>query len=261
MLAEVFPSGSIFRIDHYLGKETVQNILAMRFANDDVRADLERQLRRPRADHHGRGRRHRRPRRLLRRHRRRPRRDPEPPAPADVAWSRWRSRSSFDAENLRIEKQKVLASVELPEPARPDHRPRRSTPRAGPAARRSPASSTRRASRSPPRPRRTPRSRSTSTPAAGPGCRSTCAPASGSAAGSPRSRSSSSGRRTSRSAASSTEELTQNALVIRVQPDEGVTLRFGSKVPGTAMEIRDVNMDFVVRRLVHRVLARRPTSG
>ena len=41
-----------------------------------------------------------------------------------------------------------------------------------------------------------------------------------------------------------TEELGENALVIRVQPDEGVTVRFGSKVPGTAMEIRDVNMDF-----------------
>jgi glucose-6-phosphate 1-dehydrogenase len=41
-----------------------------------------------------------------------------------------------------------------------------------------------------------------------------------------------------------TEDLTQNALVIRVQPDEGMTMRFGSKVPGTAMEIRDVNMDF-----------------
>jgi len=32
-LAEVFEEGQIFRIDHYLGKETVQNILAMRFAN------------------------------------------------------------------------------------------------------------------------------------------------------------------------------------------------------------------------------------
>jgi glucose-6-phosphate 1-dehydrogenase len=32
--------------------------------------------------------------------------------------------------------------------------------------------------------------------------------------------------------------------VIRVQPDEGVTLRFGAKVPGSAMEVRDVNMDF-----------------
>ena len=41
-----------------------------------------------------------------------------------------------------------------------------------------------------------------------------------------------------------TEELGQNAIVIRVQPDEGVTVRFGSKVPGTSMEIRDVTMDF-----------------
>src|SRR4051794_21868071 len=29
----VFPEESVFRIDHYLGKETVQNILALRFAN------------------------------------------------------------------------------------------------------------------------------------------------------------------------------------------------------------------------------------
>lgn len=32
-VAEVFPEESIFRIDHYLGKETVQNLLALRFAN------------------------------------------------------------------------------------------------------------------------------------------------------------------------------------------------------------------------------------
>jgi glucose-6-phosphate 1-dehydrogenase len=38
----------------------------------DVRARLERQLRRPRADHHGRGHRHRWSGRVLRRHRRRP---------------------------------------------------------------------------------------------------------------------------------------------------------------------------------------------
>ncbi len=44
--------------------------------------------------------------------------------------------------------------------------------------------------------------------------------------------------------ATMTEELGQNALVIRVQPDEGITLRFGSKVPGSGMEVRDVNMDF-----------------
>jgi len=45
-------------------------------------------------------------------------------------------------------------------------------------------------------------------------------------------------------AATDTKELGKNALVIRVQPDEGVTVRFGSKVPGSAMEVRDVNMDF-----------------
>ncbi|MEU9366319.1 glucose-6-phosphate dehydrogenase [Streptomyces avermitilis] len=41
-----------------------------------------------------------------------------------------------------------------------------------------------------------------------------------------------------------TEELGANAIVVRVQPDEGMTVRFGSKVPGTSMEIRDVSMDF-----------------
>lgn len=33
-LRSAFPTDSIFRIDHYLGKETVQNILALRFANE-----------------------------------------------------------------------------------------------------------------------------------------------------------------------------------------------------------------------------------
>jgi glucose-6-phosphate 1-dehydrogenase len=41
-----------------------------------------------------------------------------------------------------------------------------------------------------------------------------------------------------------TEELGYNAIVLRIQPDEGATLRFGAKVPGTQMEIREVNMDF-----------------
>jgi glucose-6-phosphate 1-dehydrogenase len=46
-------------------------------------------------------------------------------------------------------------------------------------------------------------------------------------------------------AATDVEELGRNQLVIRVQPDEGITLRFGSKVPGTTMEVRDVAMDFL----------------
>ncbi|HSK56534.1 MAG TPA: glucose-6-phosphate dehydrogenase, partial [Jiangellales bacterium] len=33
VVEEIFPPDSVFRIDHYLGKETVQNILALRFAN------------------------------------------------------------------------------------------------------------------------------------------------------------------------------------------------------------------------------------
>jgi glucose-6-phosphate 1-dehydrogenase len=44
--------------------------------------------------------------------------------------------------------------------------------------------------------------------------------------------------------ASDVELLGHNQLVIRVQPDEGVTLKFGSKVPGTTMEVRDITMDF-----------------
>jgi len=40
------------------------------------------------------------------------------------------------------------------------------------------------------------------------------------------------------------EMLGCNQLVIRVQPDEGVVLKFGSKVPGTTMEVRDIAMDF-----------------
>ena len=45
-------------------------------------------------------------------------------------------------------------------------------------------------------------------------------------------------------AKSQTSALGQNALVIRVQPDEGITIRFGSKVPGVGMQVRDVTMDF-----------------
>ena len=40
------------------------------------------------------------------------------------------------------------------------------------------------------------------------------------------------------------EMLGNNQLVIRVQPEEGVVLKFGSKVPGTTMEVRDIAMDF-----------------
>ena len=35
-----------------------------------------------------------------------------------------------------------------------------------------------------------------------------------------------------------------NALIVRVQPDEGITMKFRAKLPGQAMHIRNVNMDF-----------------
>ena len=36
-----------------------------------------------------------------------------------------------------------------------------------------------------------------------------------------------------------------NALVLRIQPDEGISLKFGAKVPVQGIRIRSVNMDFV----------------
>ena len=38
--------------------------------------------------------------------------------------------------------------------------------------------------------------------------------------------------------------IDDNVLAIRVQPDEGILLRFGAKVPGQGLQIRNVNMDF-----------------
>lgn len=40
------------------------------------------------------------------------------------------------------------------------------------------------------------------------------------------------------------DHVTPNQLVIRIQPDEGITLRVAAKVPGQVTRVRDVNMDF-----------------
>jgi glucose-6-phosphate 1-dehydrogenase len=42
-----------------------------------------------------------------------------------------------------------------------------------------------------------------------------------------------------------TEELKPNVLVVHVQPDEGVSIAVGAKVPGAGMTIRNVHMDFL----------------
>jgi glucose-6-phosphate 1-dehydrogenase len=241
-LAGVFPTGSVFRIDHYLGKETVQNILAMRFANemfepiwnsnyvDHVQITMAEDIGiGGRAGYYdGIG------------------------AARDVIQNHllqlmclvaMEEPTSFDAESLRIEKQKVLSSVTLP--ARLDLTTARGQYAAGWAGGEKVGSfldeegidkgsttetfaavtlnvDTRRWAGVPFYLRTGKRLGRRVTEVAIVFKRAPHLPFS----------------------ASATEELTQNALVIRVQPDEGMTIRFGSKVPGTAMEIRDVNMDF-----------------
>jgi glucose-6-phosphate 1-dehydrogenase len=40
------------------------------------------------------------------------------------------------------------------------------------------------------------------------------------------------------------ESTEQNVLVIRIQPDEGISLRMQAKMPGTSFRIEPVKMDF-----------------
>ncbi len=151
---------------------------------------------------------------------------------------------AFDAESLRIEKQKVLASAQLPRPPRPHHGPRAVHRPAGPGGEKVIGFLEEEGIK---------KTSTTETFAA-----ITVNVETRRWAGVPFYLRTGKrlGRRVTEVAvvfkraphlpftSTATEDLTQNALVIRVQPDEGMTMRFGSKVPGTAMEIRDVNMDF-----------------
>jgi glucose-6-phosphate 1-dehydrogenase len=242
ILGSVFDPGSIFRIDHYLGKETVQNILAMRFANnlfepvwnanyvDHVQITMAEDVgiggRAGYYDGVGAA------RDVIQNH-----------LMQLMALVAMEEPTSFDAESLRTEKLKVLRSVSLP--PRLDLTTARGQYAGGWAGGQKVIGFCEEDGISP---------RSTTETYAAitlhvetrrwggvpfylrTGKRL--------------------GRRVTEVAivfkkaphqpfsATSTEELGNNALVIRVQPDEGMTIRFGSKVPGTAMEIRDVNMDF-----------------
>jgi glucose-6-phosphate 1-dehydrogenase len=40
------------------------------------------------------------------------------------------------------------------------------------------------------------------------------------------------------------EDARPNLLIIRIQPEEGISLRFLSKQPGSGMQLRPVSMDF-----------------
>jgi glucose-6-phosphate 1-dehydrogenase len=241
-LAAVFPAESVFRIDHYLGKETVQNILAMRFANamfepiwnshyvDHVQITMAEDIgiggRAGYYDGIGAA------RDVIQNH-----------LLQLMALVAMEEPTDFDASSLRIEKQKVLAAVTLPR--RLDLTTARGQYAAGWSGGVKVAGFH---------------------DEEGIGKRSTTETFAAIKleidnrrwAGVPfyLRHGKRLGRRVTEVAvvfkraphlpfhASATEELTQNALVVRVQPDEGLTLRFGSKVPGTSMEIRDVTMDF-----------------
>ena len=148
----------------------------------DLRADLEPQLRRVRADHDGRGLRRRRPRALLRPGRRAARRRRQPPHAGGRRRRDGAAGGHGPAHAQGLDRRR---------PAR--HPRRRSRPLRARPARGLPRD--RRASRRTRRPRPTPRCAWTSTTGAGPACRSSSAPASACPRPRPRRVSCSGGRR------------------------------------------------------------------
>jgi glucose-6-phosphate 1-dehydrogenase len=242
VVESVFPPDSVFRIDHYLGKETVQNILALRFANqlyepiwnanyvDHVQITMAEDVgvggRAGYYDGIGAA------RDVIQNH-----------LLQLLALTAMEEPVSFEAEHLRAEKEKVLSAVRLPKDLG-KHTARGQYAGGSSGGERVPGF----LEEDGMNPRST-----TETYAAirlDIGTRRW--------AGVPfylRT-----GKRLGRRvteiavvfkrapqylfAESQTSDLGQNALVIRVQPDEGVTIRFGSKVPGAGMQVRDVTMDF-----------------
>jgi glucose-6-phosphate 1-dehydrogenase len=242
IVSSVFPASSVFRIDHYLGKETVQNMLALRFANqlfepvwtnhyvDHVQITMAEDIgisgRAGYFDGIGIA------RDVIQNH-----------LLQLLALTAMEEPTSFEASQLRAEKQKVLAAVEPPK--RMDLHTARGQYVGGWAGGEK-VKGYLEEDRIPP-------DSKTETFAAirvdienrrwagVPFYLRTCKRLA---------------RRVTEIALgfkraphlpfteTDTEALGSNALVLRIQPDEGVTLRFGAKVPGTQMEIREVNMDF-----------------
>jgi glucose-6-phosphate 1-dehydrogenase len=242
IVSEVFPPEAVFRIDHYLGKETVQNIFALRFANqmfepvwnanyvDHVQITMAEDIgiggRAGYYDGIGAA------RDVIQNH-----------LLQLLALTAMEEPVSFDARALRIEKQKALASVQLPR--RLDLHTAHGQYAEGWAGGAKvggyleeegiSASSrtetyaaiklevdTRRWAGVPFYLRTGKRLPKRVTEVAVVFKRAPHLPF----------------------AKTATEELGHNTLVMRIQPDEGITIRFGSKVPGTQLEIRDVTMDF-----------------
>ena len=242
VVGEVFPSGSVFRIDHYLGKETVQNMMAIRFANslyepiwnsnyvDHVQITMAEDIgiggRAGYYDGIGAA------RDVIQNH-----------LLQLLALTAMEEPTSFQADSVRIEKEKVLSAVVLPRDidkhtARGQYAPgwQGGAEVCGYLEEDGidPLSITetyaairvdidnRRWAGVPFYLRAGKRLGRRVTEVAVVFKRAPHLPFS----------------------ATATQELSNNAVVFRIQPDEGLTVRFGSKVPGTALEVRDVNMDF-----------------
>ena len=241
--APSFAEQQIYRIDHYLGKETVQNLMALRFGNAIFEPLWHRDARRARADHRRRDRRRRGARRLLRR------------ASARCAtWCRTTCCSccaliamepptSSHADAIRDEKVKVLRALRRCTPTTPVRNVVRGAVRAraqigGKAV---PGYARRRACRRVAHTETFVALSRSSTTGAGPACRSTCAPASAWP------------RKVTeividfatipypifRSAA---RYPVQNRLVIRLQPRDEVMLYVLAKQPGDGMELTPVEL-------------------
>lgn len=242
VVASVFPADSVFRIDHYLGKETVQNLLALRFANqlfepiwnanyvDHVQITMAEDIgvggRAGYYDGIGAA------RDVIQNH-----------LLQLLALTAMEEPISFDAVDLRAEKEKVLAAVRLPQDL--EKATARGQYASGWQGGERVTGFLEEEGMNP--------DSVTETFAAMKleiGTRRWAGVPFYLRAGKRL------GRRVTEIAVvfkrapqqlfadSQTAQLGQNALVIRVQPDEGVTIRFGSKVPGAGMQVRDVTMDF-----------------
>ena len=100
-ILKVLREDQVFRIDHFLGKETVQNIMALRFANGIFEPLWSRHHIESRADHRVRDGGRRRTRRVLRQDRRAARHGAEPYVPAPRDSCAMEAPNSFDANAVR----------------------------------------------------------------------------------------------------------------------------------------------------------------